>query len=529
MTVQGPFPLNKGLVSDAEYWDPSPSGVVNTYTGFVPYSSGMRTTDHINFISSVAASGTVEAAAYWQDPAQVGTASRAIVIIIVNQTCYTAVHAAGLSTWTDRTGGVTLGTTPYTIDILNGKVIFGSGGSVGPFKISTWNGNIAALGGTPPHGNLVRVVNNFCFLAQDLGSTSTLSRVYWSNVADPETWGASNNIDVRISDGDFITALSSIGTDLIIFKQNSVWRLSTTTTVTSGGVTLGPLTLISDRVGCAGGLAVDNMPDGTVVFMGTDGHVYQTDGATFNDLSSNPSPSSNIIEFINPRSGNIPAWGTIPGSSYLKVDPYNHRIIVIYGTAPDRTGNPHIFSYDYLYRAWSDLNIYEGTVKLIYPAIIPNYSAGISQYGPVGKNIWFGTDSGRMVQLDNNLLTSNLVDAAANDVTCTYEWFYVLSSSSVPQFLPRSIVIPIRIYNASPVGNLSVTIGWDGTYQSATTKALSSLTSTSGKPVRVTVPISMTSSTKLPTTLQVKIQLSGSSGLSGSIIDPFYLSDEVST
>lgn len=201
--------------------------------------------------------------------------------------------------FTDRTGAITIANSVlYTFDSLNNILVVAGNSSapVAPNKITAYNANAAALGGAPPNADCVKQVNNFLFLARNLSSTTAQSTVYWSNVNDPETWTGTNLLNFRKNDGEPIMALGAIGTDLYIFKQNSIGRLSTVTLTVSGAVTLGPLSTVIQGVGCCGPKALDNLPNGNIVFVGFDGHFYEFDGSTVIDRSKQPYPGPNVYD-----------------------------------------------------------------------------------------------------------------------------------------------------------------------------------------------------------------------------------------
>jgi len=54
----------------------------------------------------------------------------------------------------------------------------------------------------------------------------TNHRLYFSNLGDPETWGASDYIDISPNDGDIPTGLSTLKDELIIAKQNRIWSFT---------------------------------------------------------------------------------------------------------------------------------------------------------------------------------------------------------------------------------------------------------------------------------------------------------------
>ncbi len=127
------------------------------------------------------------------------------------------------SVWTDITGGTVMApaaTTLVSFQQMAGLLI----GFDGLNAAWTWDGaagSIALLGGTPPIGNIGIVWQNRLFFA---GVPTARSRLYYSAIGDPATWGASAYIDIPSPyDGDDITGLGILFGNLIIFKRNSIY------------------------------------------------------------------------------------------------------------------------------------------------------------------------------------------------------------------------------------------------------------------------------------------------------------------
>lgn len=260
------------------------------YNGAFKFISGKFKTNS----SALNSGAVIRGATSWFDPSN----SYEAVIAVAGSKIYTAQWNSDTSalTYTERTGATTIADANFkTFASLNSLLII-AGGSVSSnvlLKMSSTTSNASNLAGSPPDGDCVIVVNNFLFVGRRRGSSTTYSRVSWSNVNDPETWSATDFVDFRKNDGDEITALSSVGTDLLIFKNQSIGRLSTTGIAVSGSYTMGPLVTISDTIGCPSALAVDTLPDGTVVFIGTDGNLYWCDGNIVKNLSETGSPGPN--------------------------------------------------------------------------------------------------------------------------------------------------------------------------------------------------------------------------------------------
>jgi hypothetical protein len=213
-----------------------------------------------------------------------------LVSVVSNKIAYLDSTVGG--NWTEITGAVTFSGSPSVWGAsLSNILVLGHYGST-PIQW-TGTGNCTALGGTPPYGCYCgTMVSNYLFMANN---STYPSRVFWSQVLDPNTWPAANYVDVRPEDGQPIQAIIAFGEDLLIFKKNCVARFYTNQI--SGS--LGPMVVVNEKIGCAGLHCVDRLPDGRVVFMGYDLHVYIYDGNTFTDISNQPYPNSNIQKLLN--------------------------------------------------------------------------------------------------------------------------------------------------------------------------------------------------------------------------------------
>lgn len=248
------------------------------------------------------------------------------------------------TTWTDITGttGFYAQNVVATSSILNNMLVM-VGESSNPIKW-TGTGNCVTLGGSPPSGmGLCAVANNYMFL----GGGSANYRIRWSAVGDPETWPSNNYVDVGIGDGTSVKALIPVGQDLLIFKDNSIYKLYTTGDPSSG-IPIGPLVNITKSVGCAGGNCVDQLPDGRIVFMGSDTHAYIYDGSSIVDISNPPSPGSNIQSLLDTVTFGKQGFEV----ASVRVNKNKNQVIFL-----DRYPTPGLmYIYDYKYNCWSSLN-----------------------------------------------------------------------------------------------------------------------------------------------------------------------------
>lgn len=310
------------------------------------------------FTSSVG--GTILSVIGWIDTANSKTALVATIgnsLVIADASSLTPQTST--LTFTDRTGALAAaslsGLTTY--DSLN-NILVGSGNSLAngvPFKVTAYNANGAALGGSPPYSDCVKQVNNFMFLSRNLSAVTSNSKVYWSNVNDPETWTASNVLEFSKNDGEPIMALGSIGTDLYIFKRTSIGRLSTVTITVSGAVTLGPLVTVVKGRGCCGPRAIDNLPNGNIVFLGFDGHLYEFDGSTTVDLSKEEYPGHDAYNSGQFSTGAYTNYGTKDGvpdeNVFLKTIRGINEVWIAFKTSTYNQG-PKFVIYDFEQKIW---------------------------------------------------------------------------------------------------------------------------------------------------------------------------------
>ncbi|MEM5853850.1 MAG: hypothetical protein QW228_05775 [Candidatus Aenigmatarchaeota archaeon] len=117
--------------------------------------------------------------------------------------------------WVDATGSVSIDSTkiPDATTYANLAIIVNAASSV-----LKWDGStLANLGGSPPNGTTIATFKDRVYIASG-------SVVYYSDVANPESWPVSNKFNVGLNDGDEITAVKPYFNSLLIFKKNSIWQ-----------------------------------------------------------------------------------------------------------------------------------------------------------------------------------------------------------------------------------------------------------------------------------------------------------------
>ena len=424
-----------------------------------------------------------------------GSAEYFIVNDVANSKIQSAPSAGGgTMTFTDLTNGLTIDNSGV-FEILNGNFFY-CGGTNGIFYSN--GGNIAPVGGgSPSSADMLKVANNFLFASYSQDPSCT---VYWSNVADGTTWAGANSLTFRQNDGDTIRALSSLGQNLVIFKGNSVGLLSTQTTVVSGSVILGPLSTVLERIGCAGVNSVDHLPDGRLIFMGSDAHVYIFDGSIPTDISDQPFSGSNIQSSLN----NLLNSGTLP-KVYVRTYTPRHEVWI--------NGN---FVYNYLYNAWytktsgSQTTFFQGysTVRR-FRQIYGNISTVYNAQNVLISGATDGGGNGNLYLEDTFLGTFSPNVGTSNS---ELEFSIPVPADDKPNF-QRFFILPLQTASASQT--ITYYTGRDGTYGSGTTYT----TSGGWDRLKIAIP-----SSSVTTSFQVKVTFATTSV--GITFDPAYVSDE---
>ena len=124
--------------------------------------------------------------------------------------------------WTDITGAVvnTVSSTSLISFLSFNNLAIGYGGTSVPWSWDGVSASIAAISAAPI-GNIGIVWQNRVFFA---GVSTARTRLYYSDIGDSTTWGASSYVDIPSPyDGDEITGIAILYGNLIIFKRWSIY------------------------------------------------------------------------------------------------------------------------------------------------------------------------------------------------------------------------------------------------------------------------------------------------------------------
>lgn len=134
-------------------------------------------------------------------------------------------------TWTTLDNGFTSG-LPTEFVVANNKVyIFNGTDNTHSFDgtSTTLNNCLTDLGTSVPTGKYATFWKNYMFVfgSSKLSGTTYPARVWFSNLADPDTWTTGTDyFDANISDGQEGTGISPLGELLVIFKRRSYYIMS---------------------------------------------------------------------------------------------------------------------------------------------------------------------------------------------------------------------------------------------------------------------------------------------------------------
>ncbi len=128
------------------------------------------------------------------------------------------------------------------------------------------------LGGTPPKGEFITWHRERTWISGVLTAKNT---IYFSNAFDPEDWSTAiqtGEIVIETFDGDSIIAIKNILDDVVIFKKNTIWRVT-------GDI---PEEYAVEQIYSVTGTIHKNSvcTDGRFCFFATDDGIYQYNGVT---------------------------------------------------------------------------------------------------------------------------------------------------------------------------------------------------------------------------------------------------------
>lgn len=182
----------------------------------------------------------------------------------------------------------------FALPLLSSLRVLVFSNGVDPIRKYTGSGNDAVLGGSPPVCKYLIDFKGYLVLANITDTTNFFTRVQWSDSGDPETWTGGNSGSVNLLEDSLeITGISRFGDFLAVHKESAIYlgQLVTTSEVFR-------FTRKETGAGAIAAGSIQNLPDGTQIFLARDGL------RLFNGVSSSLIPSSIIDELrdsVNPQ------------------------------------------------------------------------------------------------------------------------------------------------------------------------------------------------------------------------------------
>ena len=161
----------------------------------------------------------------------------------------------------------------------------------------SWNGTTGAAVGGIPSATSIAVFKERLWAAS--GSSS---RLYFSNLATPETWSGSDFIDINTGDGQYLTTVIAVQSSLYLFKSNSTYVLTYDSAPTRGFVQN-----ISKTVGTSSPLRVTVYESAIFVLYGS--NVYRLDQYTYTRIGTKVSITRGATPGTYPVAGSISTVG----------------------------------------------------------------------------------------------------------------------------------------------------------------------------------------------------------------------------
>lgn len=220
-----------------------------------------------------------------------------------------------------------------------------------------WTRDSSSTLGTPdtavPNGKYLAVHESRVVIAGESENPSTL---YWSEVQVgtgtlPRRWMVENQQLFDPGDGDVITGIGRVGSNLLVFKKHKVFVVYDLNT--------GANRRLTTNIGCVSHRSIVETPQGT--FFLSDSGVYVTNGSTVQLVSEQITPSLEAL------TSNSSAVGAVHKNHY-------------YLSFPDGVSSP-VFDYDLVLKSWWLHNIGPSGNRVIYDFTTRFNDAASELYG----------------------------------------------------------------------------------------------------------------------------------------------------
>lgn len=254
-----------------------------------------------------------------------------------------------VNTGTGATSSITTGlTTNLRTRGLTFKDLFiFVNGTDNPQKINEDSGD--DLGGSPPVTSLIALHKNYLFLS---GNSTYPSRVYYSDLDDPETWGANDFFDCNPDDGDKITGLYVTLDSLIIQKEYNTYLLYGDTPSYTEGLTLWRVKKASTSTGAVNQGSMQAWGKNVLYLSRNEGVQIFGGGVTSDEVEFDSMTSTLMSKDITPSIGGL----NESRNSQAEAVVWDYKYILAVPNGSSTTNNLCLV-YDFRAGGWSKWNI----------------------------------------------------------------------------------------------------------------------------------------------------------------------------
>ena len=235
----------------------------------------------------------------------------------------------GSGTWTSIHNNASLNGAAVNFTTYNDLCIFVSLNLT--TQKYTGTGSSSNLGGTPPsNAKYITSHRNRVWIAN---TSAGKSRLHYSALDNPEDWTTSGDagfLDIGKADGEQITGIVSVGSRLVIFKQNSTW------VVKNGTPSTFVVEKISSSVGCVAPRTIV-AGEKFALFLSNDG-VYAANESGVALMSYNIQPD---FDSMSNATKSLACAGKLRTQYWLCVDTDSDSV------------NDTAYVLDYVYGIWS--------------------------------------------------------------------------------------------------------------------------------------------------------------------------------
>ncbi len=284
----------------------------------------------------------------------------------------------------------------FAFPLLSGARIMVYTNGVDAVRKFTGSGNDANLGGSPPVCKFLVDFGGYLVLAY---TTTNFARVQWSDAGDPENWSTGDAGSTNLlEDSLAITGILRYGQYLTVHKESAIYlgQLVNTSEVFR-------FTRKETGAGAISQGSIQNLPDGTQIFLARDGF------RLFNGSSSTLIPSS-IVEEL--RDSMNPEWVQRATSVVVKdLDEYWCGIPIGNATEPET-----VYKYNYRTgKVWKDnrsglmvMALYRRTNQESWDSDSDTWDSDTTTWDTVSdlslhKQVAFGDDTGLATLRSSNV------------------------------------------------------------------------------------------------------------------------------